>query len=142
MNRINGKCLCGSVVFETPKPEHIDACHCTMCQNWVGGPFIAADFKNGGIIFTKDEGLSWYESSDWAKRGFCHKCGTSLFYCLKGHSDYWAIAAGALDLPKGLKLYKEIFIDDKPDYYALSGNHLRLTGEQVWAQIKAGKYDG
>jgi hypothetical protein len=137
MTTISGKCLCGDVQFTTPMPAHIDACHCDMCLHWSGGPFIGADFREGGIIFTKDDGLTWYESSDWAKRGFCNTCGSSLFYCLKNNPGFWAIAAGTLDLPKGLTLGKEIFMDDKPDYYAFLGDHPRLNNKDTMAAFMA-----
>ena len=137
MEPIKGQCLCGDVEFTTPTPDHIDACHCDMCQHWSGGPFIGADFRNGGITFTKDDGLTWYESSDWAKRGFCKTCGSSLFYCLKDKPDFWAIATGTLDLPKGLNLGKEIFMDDKPDYYALAGDHPKLNNADTMAHFMA-----
>lgn len=136
MVKVSGQCLCGAVQFETPLPGHIDACHCDMCLHWSGGPFIGADFRKG-ITITKDDGLTWYESSDWAKRGFCKTCGASLFYCLKHQPDFWAVAAGALDLPKGLTLGKEIFIDDKPDYYAFTGDHPKLTNAETMADFMA-----
>ncbi|MBL4870969.1 MAG: GFA family protein [Robiginitomaculum sp.] len=134
-NIYKGQCLCGGVKFETPAPSHIDACHCKMCQIWTGSLFIGADFRDG-ITITRDEGLVWYESSDWAKRGFCKTCGSSLFYRLKDNDKFWAVSAGCLDLPKGAKLSKEIFIDEKPDYYALSGEHLRQTGTEFFASLK------
>lgn len=137
MTVIKGQCLCGDVKFETPLPGHIDACHCTTCRNWNGGPFIGADFREG-ITLTKEDGLAWYESSEWAKRGFCKSCGTSLFYCLKNNPDFWSVSSGTLDLPKGLALGKEIFIDEKPDYYDLAGDHRRLTGAEAFAEFTAG----
>jgi hypothetical protein len=44
-----------------------------------------------------------------------------------------------LELPEGLKLGKEIFIDEKPDYYALAGDHKRLTGAEAFAEFTAGE---
>jgi len=140
MTRLKGQCLCGDVQFETPLPGHIDACHCTTCRNWNGGPFIGADFRDG-IKITKDKGLTWYESSDWAKRGFCKTCGASLFYCLKNDPYFWSVAGGALNLPNGLALGKEIFIDEKPDYYNLAGEHKRLTGAEAFAEFTSGDND-
>jgi len=135
MNKIKGQCLCGDVKFETPMPGHIDACHCETCRRWNGGPFIGVDFRES-ITLTKDDGLTWYDSSDWAKRGFCKKCGSSLFYRLNENPDFWAITAGSLDLPQGHQIGKEIFIDSKPSYYAIAGNHPRLTGEEFFASLQ------
>lgn len=134
--KLNGKCLCGDVQFETGMPHQIDVCHCSMCQRWAAGPFVGADFR-GGVTITRDDGLAWYDSSDWAKRGFCKNCGSSLFYRLKEDPDFWAIAAGALSLPAGMSLGKEIFVEEKPDYYAMAGDHPRLTGAEFMASLQA-----
>ena len=141
MTKLKGKCLCGDVQFETPTPNAIDICHCDTCQNWVGGPFIGADYFEGGVTFTKDDGLEWYASSDWAKRGFCKNCGSSLFYRLNDVEGFWAITAGSLNLPKGHSIGKEIFIDSKPEYYAIVGDHPRLTGEEFMASLQSNEHE-
>ncbi len=129
-----GQCLCGGVKFETGAVHQIDVCHCKMCRRWSAGPFIGADFRSG-VTVTEDATLAWYESSDWARRGFCKNCGASLFYCLKEDPNFWSISAGALDLPDGLSLGKEIFVDEKPGYYDLAGDHPRLTAAEFMAQL-------
>ncbi len=133
---IKGRCLCGAVEFEVAEVREVDACHCSMCRHWTGGVFIGADVR-GGVTLTKDESLAWYDSSDWAKRGFCKICGASLFYRLKPDPDVWAISAGALDLPAGLSIGKEIFVDEKPDYYDLAGDQPRLTAAEFMAQLQS-----
>jgi len=139
-NSIKGQCLCGSVQFETPSPGHIDACHCGMCRRWNGGPFIGADFREE-ITLLKTDTLTWYDSSDWAQRGFCSTCGSSLFYRLKHEDNFWSVAGGTLDLPAGLTLGKEIFIDEKPDYYDLSGDQPKLTGAEFLASLQDNSHD-
>jgi hypothetical protein len=139
-DKIKGHCLCGSVTFETVAPHSIDVCHCSMCRRWVGGPFVGADFR-GGVTVTNDATLVWYDSSEWAKRGFCSTCGSSLFYRLKADEAFWAICAGTLDLPEGSALGKEIFVDEKPGYYALAGEHPRLTGAEFMASMQSAPDD-
>lgn len=133
---VKGHCLCGDVAFEVADVHEIDVCHCNMCRRWNGGPFIGADVR-GGVTLTKSDGLAWYESSEWARRGFCKTCGTSLFYRLKDDAAFWSIAGGTLDLPAGLKVGKEIFVDEKPDYYAFAGDQPRLTGPEFLKSIGA-----
>lgn len=133
---IKGHCLCGGVQFETGEIHHLDACHCAMCQRWTGGPFLGADYRNGEVTITKDETLSWYASSEWARRGFCNTCGSSLFYRLNGNEDFWAVCAGTLDLSADTTISKEIFVDEKPAYYALSGERPRLTGAEFLASLE------
>ena len=105
-----------------------------MCQRW-GGPFIEMDTRKDEIAFEQDGSLTWYDSSDWAERGFCGTCGSNLFYRLK-QGDMLAVLAGTLDLPTGLPVRKEIFIDEKPDYYDLAGDRPRQTGAEVFAQFQ------
>jgi len=47
-----------------------------------------------------------------------------------------AVLVGALDLPQGLEITEEIFIDEKPDYYDLAGDRPRLTGAEVLAKFQ------
>ncbi len=133
-NAIQGKCLCGDVQFQVEKVEELDICHCNTCQRWTGGPYIGADVR-GGVTLIEADTLAWYESSEWAKRGFCKTCGTSLFYKLKADDSFWSIAGGTLDLPEGLSVAKEIFVDEKPDYYTFAGDQPRLTGAEFLASI-------
>lgn len=131
-----GQCLCGGVVFHVEGPiDHVDACHCKMCQRWSGGPFIGADLRHNNVAFEKDETLRWYDSSDWAQRGFCSECGASMFYRLKNVDDFWAVAIGTLDDPPNTELGKEIFIDEKPPVFAFAGDHSRMTGEEFLATL-------
>jgi len=139
--RIEGNCLCGGVEFNTGDIHHLDACHCSMCQRWTGGPFLGADYRNGDVQITKNDTLKWFESSDWAKRGFCSNCGSSLFYRLNDVPEFWAVCAGALNLPKDTSITKEIFIDEKPDYYKLAGDRDRLTGAEFLAQLQGQQND-
>ena len=132
---VEGKCLCGSVRFTVEDIHEIDVCHCNMCRNWNGGPFVGADIR-GTVTFDSDDTLTWYASSDWAKRGFCSKCGSSLFYKLNDQDDFWSISAGLFELPEGLNIAKEIFVDEKPDYYNFSGDQPRYTGPEFLAMIQ------
>lgn len=134
-DRHQGSCLCGEVKFNTGEMHHLDVCHCRICQRWTGGPFIGADYRNGDVVITEDKGLAWYASSNWAKRGFCKTCGSSLFYRLNEVPDFWAVCAGSLDLAETAALHQEIFIDEKPSFYAFAGEHPRITGEEFLARM-------
>ena len=132
MNRVSGQCLCGGVAFSMDAPTHLDACHCSDCLRFGGGPFIGLGFAS--VDFSQSETLKWYRSSDWAERGFCGTCGSSLFYRLVSDPDKIGVMSGAMDsLPDGLPVTQEFFIDRKPDYYDFEGERKRLTSEEVFA---------
>lgn len=130
-----GQCLCGAVTFEGHGPvTKLDACHCDMCRQLNAGPFMGVGFHDG-LTVTNGKALKWYDSSDWARRGFCAECGSALFYNLKG-SDFYSVSSGCIDIPDGMTLGHEFFIDQKPDFYALAGDRPRLTAAEVFASVQ------
>mgnify|MGYP000101944498 FL=1 len=128
-----GRCLCGAVSFTAAQVEPgMHACHCRICRRWTGGPSISANAA--GVAFAGTAYLSVYESSAWGERGFCRKCGSSLFFRLQG-SDHYILNHGSFDNPDRLKVVGEIYIDEKPSSYDFKGEHERLTGEEFLASL-------
>ena len=138
MERIDarGRCLCGAVRFDATGVEtDCHACHCGMCRRWgAGGPFLGVAVA--GVTFEGTEHLGRYASSEWAERGYCKRCGTSLFYFYKPQNLY-TITIGAFDDAAKFRLAKEIFIDHKPAFYALEGERPRLTEREVMAEFES-----
>lgn len=129
MAAATGQCLCGAVKLSADDvaAEH-EACHCRMCRRWGGGPFFAA--HAGKVTFEGEDAVTRYASSDWAERGFCSRCGTHLFYHLL-QGDLYIMSVGVFDNADDFRLDGEIFIDSKPDGYAFSGDHPRLTEKET-----------
>lgn len=112
-----GSCLCGSVTYRVEgdlRPSV--ACHCTQCRKTSGHYWSATQAPTENLHVTKDDGLTWFHSSDTARRGFCNRCGSSLFWQLDGEGAT-SIASGSLDGPTGIREEKHIFVADKGDYY-------------------------
>ena len=117
---ITGGCLCGAVKFEVDEiSKDYRACHCTACRKVSGHFWSASHVPGDKFRLTKTRGLRWFQSSNWAERGFCRECGSSLFFRLHDH-DGLEVAPGALDAPTGTKLSGHIFVADKGDYYDLN----------------------
>ncbi len=85
--RQSGRCLCGSVRFRIAGPLRptVIACHCRNCRRFSGGLFTVTAARKEHLVITKKGSLKWFKSSKHNKRGFCGKCGSSLF----GASDQW-----------------------------------------------------
>ncbi len=66
-----------------------------------------------------ENSLEWFASSEFASRGFCKRCGSSLFWLPKAE-EYVSIMAGSLDESKGLEAVEHIYMGDKGDYYELT----------------------
>jgi hypothetical protein len=116
----HGSCLCGAVTFDIagdlPGP---DACHCTSCRKHSGHVFASTDVPRSAVTIGGEDRLSWYQSSDKARRGFCSACGSSLFWDPL-ERDWIGIAMGAFDGPTQTRLHVHIFVADKGDYYDIA----------------------
>lgn len=134
----DGACLCGSVGFKVRlKSTNAHVCHCGMCRKCgSGGPAITIDC-DADVSFVNTQDFRWYKSSDWAQRGFCAKCGSSLFYKLEMEdSEYMNVSVSALHSDAGIVLKDHIYIDSKPTYYDFADDCPRLTEAELLAQFQ------
>jgi len=83
-----------------------------------------------------ESSITRYQSSEWAERGFCSKCGTSLFYYLKP-ADQYHFPVGLLEDELQFKFSHQIFIDEKPEYYSFSNETENMTGSEVFAHFES-----
>ena len=141
MTTRTGGCLCGAVRFELEaEPEGYGACHCGMCRKFSGGIELGIEVQPGEITWTADEMLRTYPSSEWAERGFCGTCGSSLFWRLTAPGPIqglMSVSAGALDSLEGLELTQEVYIDAKPAGHAFAGDRKRLTEADIMAMVRS-----
>ena len=135
MIQAKGSCLCGAVVVDAAAVNrNAGACHCSMCRKWGGGPLLAVDCGTD-VSFHGKENISVYDSTAWAERGFCSKCGTHLFYKLKESGQY-IMPFGLFDGDEQqIVLDHQIFIDEKPAYYCFSNKTRNMTGAEVFAKF-------
>lgn len=128
-----GTCLCKSVSVSFPMGEEVfDACHCSMCRKWGGGPAFTV---HGGtkVTWQGEDSIATFSSSPWAERGFCKKCGTHLFYRLK-RSGFYNFPLGLLDDNEKLKFHLQIFTDSKPAHYDFANKTAMMTEAEVIAK--------
>lgn len=129
--------MCGAVSFSaTNVPTGYGACHCEMCRRWNGSALLAVTVKGGDVQWTGEAQIRTLQSSEWAERAWCGRCGTGLWYRTttkpRGQNDY-ELPIGLFDDANGFELKREIFIDDKPDSFALAGDHKVMTRAEVMA---------
>lgn len=129
---IKGSCLCGAVQVEAGSVDaSIGACHCSKCRQWTSSPMQTVD-AGTDVQFAGIENIGVYNSSEWAERGFCKQCGSALFYRLK-QGGQTMLAAGLFGNLDGFVFDHEVFIDEKPDFYAFANRTRQMTGEEVFA---------
>ena len=130
----SAKCLCGAVRIAVSSPvETVGACHCNMCRRWGGGPLIAVNCGTHVSIEGQDS-VSVFDSSPWAERGFCSRCGSHLFYRLK-HNKHCYVPAGLFEGSQSLVFASQVFIDQKPDYYAFANETQNMTAAEIFAKF-------
>jgi len=135
-SRGKGSCLCGEVSFiANNASKSVGACHCNMCRKWGGGPFMAVDC-GPNVTFEGEENISVFNSSQWAERGYCNKCGSHLFYRLKANKQHM-MAAGLFDDNLLFEFDHQVFIDEKPSYYCFSNKTNEMTGHEVFSRYRS-----
>jgi len=128
--QIEEHCLCGEVTARAimSKPM-MRACHCDMCRSHTSSIFMSLGIDEGSLSL---EGpVKTYRSSEWAERGFCGTCGSTLFY---GTVEDGARhpSAGLFENAANADLKLEFFADQAPGY-ALAGTHRKMTAKETIA---------
>ena len=117
-DRYEGGCLCGAVRYlaeGAPVNERI--CHCRLCQKAIGAAF------NARLMFSQENvsvtgPVELVHSSAALRRGFCPKCGTTLFSYRKSVGLY-GITAGSLDDPSVFRPDMHIFTESMQPWIRL-----------------------
>jgi hypothetical protein len=74
-------------------------CHCRMCQKAMGNFYAPlVSIRDGSLKWTRGK-PSWFQSSNFARRGFCAACGTPLAY---DAPDGLALTIAAFDDPSDI----------------------------------------
>jgi hypothetical protein len=117
---VRGSCLCGDVAWEMVGPlQLMSHCHCSMCRKSLGaafGTFVAAPAS--GFRAVRGEQLAaFFESSPGTRRGFCARCGSTLWNGSRGEHVF--VPAGCLDDDPGVRPLAHIFVGSLPPWDAL-----------------------
>ena len=120
-----GGCLCGAVTFKVSGPlRPVIACHCNQCRKTSGHHVAATSAAREAVTISGD--VTWYASSETARRGFCPICGSNLFW--DGAGANLSIFAGTIDGDTGLKIKGHIYCGSKGDYYEIEDGLPKAEG--------------
>ncbi|MEJ2583304.1 MAG: GFA family protein [Acidobacteriota bacterium] len=127
---LNGSCLCGAVRFEVMSPTRWCAhCHCSLCRRAHGAAFVTwfgVDRSSFELVSGTDE-LSWYQSTPAARRGFCSRCGSTIFFESERWADEVHIALACMEGAIDRSPNAHVFYDSHVDWIEL-GDELRRLG--------------
>jgi len=116
----SGGCDCGAVRYRVNgRIRDSVVCHCGQCRRSHGHPPGYSKARTAEMTVDGEDAIVWYGSSREARRGFCGKCGSSLFWQRIGAPEI-SMTAGSLKTPTGLKTARHIFAADKGDYYEIA----------------------
>jgi len=115
-----GSCNCGAVRLRTTgRLRDVVYCHCSQCRKQTGYFYAATNIADGEMEVEGGDAITWYQSSDFASRGFCRVCGSALFWKPRDGA-YTSVMAGLFDEPTGLTAACHIFVADKGDFYEIA----------------------
>ena len=84
------------------------------------------------VFFEGDDHVSVYNSSAWAERGFCNRCGTHIFHRIK-QTGLHIMPVGLFEADDAFTFDHQVFIDDKPAMYRFANETEDMTGAEVFA---------
>lgn len=113
-----GGCLCGSVRYRsTATPIRGVICHCSICRRHSGAPALSfVHFPVAEFSWLKEQPTR-YRSSEFAQRGFCNVCGSTVSMHEEVLSDRVQIAVGSLDEPERVRPDDHVWSDDKIGWF-------------------------
>ena len=93
-------------------------CHCSQCRKQTGLYYASTNVADSDLVVRGAENITWFQSSEKGRRGFCKHCGSALFWKYEG-GDSISIQAGTVDQPTDLTPGYHIFCADKGDFYEI-----------------------
>jgi hypothetical protein len=113
-----GGCLCGAVRYRaTAAPVRGVICHCPQCRRHSGAPALA-------FVHFPARNFTWvrgapklYQSSEFAQRGFCADCGSTLSMHEEVLADRMLIAVGTLDEPNRVRIEDHVWTKDQISWF-------------------------
>jgi hypothetical protein len=117
---LTGSCVCGSVSFTlNASLTDASACHCAQCRKQGTLGFAGANLPKSAVAIAGAELITWYQSSEKVRRGFCSRCGSWLFW-EPIHREWTSVSLGTIDGESGVKIERHIFVAEKGDYYEIA----------------------
>jgi len=125
-----GGCLCGGVRYRiTGACRDIINCHCENCRRTHGHVAAYTAVRKSDLELTAEQTLQWFhDRSPDTWRGFCSRCGASLFWDARDRRQRMSIAAGSLDDAAGLATIGHVFVAEAGAYYRIDDDLPRFAG--------------
>ncbi len=119
---LSGGCLCGEIRYQITGPRRdVINCHCQNCRRTHGHIAAYTSVRQSDLKLVKQQTLQWYhDRSPDTWRGFCNRCGASLFWDARDGGGKMAVAAGSLDDGDELKTIGHVYVSEAGQYYEIN----------------------
>ncbi len=131
---VEGRCLCGGIRFAIEFPTLFCAhCHCRWCRLAHGAAFVTwvgaaeARFR----IIAGDDLLTWFHASVESRRGFCSRCGSTLFFASSVAPGEMHVTRASLPGPLDRAPTVHVFADEAVVWLNDAASLPHITGEHA-----------
>jgi len=116
-----GGCLCGAIRYRAAAaPLRGVICHCSMCRKHSGAPALAfVHFAADSFTWTGGEPTR-YRSSEFAERGFCPACGSTLSMHEEVLGTRVQVTVGSLDEPERVRPDDHVWTDERLPWFDIA----------------------
>jgi hypothetical protein len=137
-NAYEGGCLCGAVRYRaTAAPVRGVMCHCVQCRRHSGAPALCfVHFPVASFTWTRGEPTR-YQSSEFAQRGFCANCGSTLSMHEEVLADRMLIAVGSLDEPDRARIDDHVWTRQQVSWFKVADDLPRFDTSSSAVATKA-----
>ncbi|EEQ34169.1 DUF636 domain-containing protein [Microsporum canis CBS 113480] len=132
---LQGGCCCKKIRYtSTTLPKSMSNCFCITCRKISGAPYATFSRFPRSSITWLNELPKYFRSSNFAKRGYCGDCGSTLTYEMDERPDSISLCPGSFDDwdVKGelMKPTDHIFLGEKAVWFDVPNDGLsRFTGD-------------
>lgn len=131
MKQITGSCLCQAIKFQFKPPALWCAhCHCSLCQRAHGAAFVTwVGVESDDFTLINEDTLRWHRSSPDSERGFCHRCGSTLFFRSERWPGQMHIVRANIDSVIDLEPTDHVYWESRVDWFEVNDHLPRKAGE-------------
>ena len=134
-----GGCLCGAIRYlASARPLRGVICHCSMCRRHSGAPVLAfVHFPASAFEWLKGK-PTWYRSSQYAERGFCATCGSTIGMREEVLADRVQVCVGTLDSPDDIHIDDHVWTSESISWFDVRDDLPRFAQSSDVVPSKAG----
>ena len=137
-DKYEGGCLCGAIRYRSAAPPmRCVICHCGDCRKHSGAPCLSfVHFPKHSFTWVLREPQR-YRSSQYAERGFCPECGSTLSMHEVILEDRVQVTLGSLDSPEQVMPQDHVWTESQISWFEVEDDLPRFSRSSSVLKSKA-----